>query len=366
MAEPTEGSLEPGRKAVTLKDLAQRLQLSTATVSLVLNRSPAAQGLASETRARVLEAARESGYRPNLLARSLRSGRSSTVGVLVRDVVDSYAAVVLAGVESYLLQESYVYLVASHQSRASLRDEYLQLLEDRSVEGFILVNTVMSAPPPLPTVSVSGHQRLAGVTNVVIDHPVAADLALSHLIGLGHRRIAFFKGQPGSADTEERWSAILAAAAGVGLEVLPELTAQLGGADGESFAPEKAYEEGYACGRRLLDLEVAFTALFAFNDVSAIGAMRAFRDVGLRVPEDVSVMGFDDIPNAAFNNPKLTTVRQPLWQMGETAGRILVERLAGGAEFPDFVTIEPELVVRASTGPAPAPGTAKEPPELEK
>lgn len=352
MNDPSGKGPDPVRKPVTLKDLAQRLQLSPATVSLVLNRSPAAKGLAPETRKRVLAAAREAGYRPNLLARSLRSGRSSSIGVLVRDVVDSYAAVVLAGVESYLLQEGYVYLVASHQSRPDLRDEYIQLLQDRSVEGLILVNTVMTESPGMPAVSVSGHQPLAGVTNVVVDHTLAAELALSHLMDLGHRRVAFFKGQPGSADTEDRWRAILDTAGSLGLTVPPELTVQLDAERGGSFAPEKGYEEGYACGQRLLDLGGEFSALFAFNDVSAIGAIRAFRDAGLRVPEDVSVVGFDDIPNAAFHNPKLTTVRQPLREMGETAGKILLDRLAGRADYPDFVTIEPELVVRASTAPA--------------
>lgn len=365
MDDASGGGPDSGRKAVTLKDLAQRLKLSPATVSLVLNRSPAAQGLASETRERVRAAAREAGYRPNLLARSLQSGRSSSIGVLVRDVVDSYAALVLAGVESYLLQEGYVYLVASHQSRPDLRDEYLQLLRDRSVEGFILVNTMLATPPRLPTVSVSGHQQLPGVTNVVVDHGVAAELALSHLIDLGHRRIALFKGQPASADTADRWHGILDAAERLGLTVPPELTLQLGGEGEGAFAPERAHEEGYACGRRLLDLGVEFTAVFAFDDVSAIGAIRAFRDAGLRVPEDVSVVGFDDIPNAAFHNPKLTTVRQPLRQMGEAAGRILVERLAGRDEFPDFVTIEPELVIRASTGSVRALGAAGGP-GLEK
>lgn len=359
----SRGGSDAGRRPVTLKDLARRLELSPATVSLVLNRSPVAQGLAPETRERVLAAAREAGYRPNLLARSLRSRRSFSIGVLVRDVVDSYAAVVLAGVEGYLLQEGYVYLAASHESRQDLRDEYLQLLQDRSVEGFVLVNTLLDEPPALPTVSVSGHQRLAGVTNVVVDHVAAAAFALSHLTELGHRRIAFFKGPVDSADTEARWRGIVETAASLELTVHPELTLQLGTEEGDSFVPEVAYEEGYAYGRRLLDRRAHFTALFAFDDVSAIGAMRAFQDAGLRVPEDVSVVGFDDIPSAAFHNPKLTTVRQPLRQMGEMAGRILLDRLAGSGEYPDFVTVEPEFAVRASTGPVRALSAAARVPD---
>jgi LacI family transcriptional regulator len=114
------------------------------------------------------------------------------------------------------------------------------------------------------------------------------------------------------------------------------------------------YKEGYSIGQKLLADGHRFTSLFAFNDVSAIGALRAFLDAGLRVPDDVSIIGFDDIETAAFMNPSLTTVRQPLVQMGETAGRILLDRLSGKATYPDFVTLEPELVVRGSTGPPPA------------
>ncbi len=191
---------------------------------------------------------------------------------------------------------------------------------------------------------------------MVIDHDRAALLTLSHLRDLGHRRIAFFKGQPGSADTDERWRAIMAAAAAVGLEVRPELTLQLSGQDSAKvFSPQDGYPEGYSFGRQLLERGAGFTALFAFDDVSAIGAMRAFLDAGLRVPGDVSVVGFDDIQSAAFQNPTLTTVRQPLQQMGESAARLLLERLRdGAATVGDFVVLQPELIVRGSTGRAPA------------
>jgi len=342
-------------KGVTLKDLAQHLSLSPATVSLVLNRSPVADAIPASTQERVFEAARQFEYRPNYLARSLRSQRSFSIGVLVPEISEGYASGVMSGIERHLLDEGYFYLVASHRSKPDLLEEYLNLLKDRLVEGFILVNTPANSSPGLPAVAVAGHQELEGVTNVVIDHDLAAHLALSHLTELGHRQIAFFKGHPGSADTEDRWRAILAAADSLGLTVRPRLTLQLSGdTEEEVFSPEEGYQEGYTFGRKLLAGGQKFTALFAFNDVSAIGAMRAFLDAGLRVPDDVSVVGFDDIQSAAFQNPSLTTVRQPLQEMGEIAGRILLQRLSGeNGSPPGRVTVDPQLVVRGSTGPPP-------------
>jgi LacI family transcriptional regulator, galactose operon repressor len=347
-----------GTKAVTLKDVAESLQLSPSTVSLVLNRSPVAESIPEETQNRVFAAARELNYRPNYLARSLRRQRSHSVGVLVPELSEGYAAGILSGIEDHLVLHGYFQLVTSHRDKAHLVGEYLDMLQDRSVEGFILVATPIDASPVLPTAAIAGHRKLDGVTNVVIDHDFAAKLALAHLTELGHERIAFFKGQATNADTEDRWRANLEVADAFGLEVHPDLTLQLSDAAGpQVFPKEQGYEEGYAFGQLLLDRGVDFTALFAFNDTSAIGAMRAFLDAGLRVPEDVSVVGFDDIQSAAFQNPSLTTVRQPLAQMGEIAARSLLQRIASGDSKPESLTVQPQLVVRDSTGP-PSTGAA--------
>ena len=338
---------------MTLKDVARHLELSPTTVSVVLNRSPVADSIPQETKDRVFAAARELQYRPNYLARSLRGKRSFSVGVLVPEISEGYAAGVMSGVEGHLVGEGYFYLMASHRSKPELLEEYLRHLEDRSVDGFILIATHLTKAPTRPTVVVSGHRQLPGVINVLLNQDKAASLALSHLTELGHERIAFFQGAVGNIDAEERWRKIVETAQSIGIKVRPELALQLTGTSyGPVFSPEEGYQEGYTYGQKLLATGIDFTALFAFNDVSAIGASRAFLDAGLRIPEDVSVVGFDDILSAAFQNPSLTTVRQPLRAMGETAGKILLERLAGKNSHPDFVTVEPELVVRASTGPA--------------
>ncbi len=347
------------RGRLTLKDLAKHLDLSPATISLGLNHSPVADAIPEETQQRVFAAARELGYRPNYIAVSLRSRRTNSIGVLVPEVSDPWAAEIVSGIESHLLESDYTYVLTSHRrSTPKLLAEDLELLTRRAVDGMILLATELHESPPMPAVVISGHTRVKGLSNVVIDHDRAARLALEHLKKLGHRRIALFRGQPGSSDTEDRARAIFAAADSLGIEIPPQLTLQLSGeAEEEVFSPDAAYQEGYAFAQKLLARRIRFTALFAFDDASAIGAIRAFLDAGLRVPDDVSVVGFDDIQNAAYHNPRLTTVRQPLREMGRIAARVLLERINGADErsdrLPDsFVVVDPELIVRDSTGPA--------------
>lgn len=349
MARPKSGALRansatPAAPGVTLKALAQHLQLSPATVSLVINRSPAAKSIPQRTQERIRTAARELKYYPNFVARSLRAQRSFTIGVVVPEISEGYAALVMSGIEDHLLQEGYFYFVVSHRHREDLIQEYPRLLQQRAVEGLIAVDTLCQESAAIPVVAVSGHRELHGVTNIVLNHARAARLAMEHLAELGHRKIAFIKGQAFSSDTEVRWEAVRGAAKEMGLLVDEKLIGQL---EGESSSPEL----GYLVTRKLLAANGAFTALFAFNDISAIGAIRALREAGRRVPEDVSVVGFDDIQSAAFQNPGLTTVRQPLRHMGVIAAETLLRRINAPAKspYPKSITIEPELIVREST-----------------
>jgi DNA-binding LacI/PurR family transcriptional regulator len=336
----------PSRRAqtVSLKALAEHLQLSPATVSLVINRSPAAKSIPQRTQERVRAAARELNYRPNFMARSLRQQRSFTIGVVVPEISEGYAALVMSGVEDHLLQEGYFYFVVSHRHRDDLIDEYPRLLQQRAVEGLIAVDTACPKGLRIPLVAVSGHRDVPGVTNVLLNHETAARLAIEHLATLGHRHIAFIKGQEFSSDTEIRWQAVRTAANARGLTIDPALTGQL---QGESSSPQLGYE----VTRKFVSSGKPFSALFAFNDISAIGAISMLRQAGLRVPEDVSVVGFDDIQSAAFQNPALTTVRQPLREMGVIAAETLLRRIASppNKPYPKTITIEPEFIVRAST-----------------
>ncbi len=333
----------PGQP-ISLKTLGEYLNLSPATISLVLNNAPGVRSIPQETRDRVTEAAAKFDYRPSFYARSLRKRQSFSVGVLVPELSDSYATQVLAGVEEFLIEEGYFYLTASHRRKPDLIEEYPRLLMERSVEGFIVIDTILEKSLSLPVVVVAGHRKIEGVTNVVLDQKRAAELALRHLYQLGHRKIAFMRGGSHSSDADDRWNCLMAVARDLKLVIAPENSVQL---ELRVSTPEL----GFAPANDLISRGGDFTALVAFNDISAIGAIRAFMNHGFRVPEDISVVGFDDIQGAAFHNPSLTTIRQPLLQMGAVAARILLQRIRGQATFPDVVPIHPELVIRESTCP---------------
>jgi len=327
---------------VNLKRLSDYLHLTPGTVSVVLNGVPRASEIPKETQERIFAAARKLNYRPNHVARTLKKKRSLTVGILAPEISEGYGALLLNAIGEYLIGHGYFYFMATHDRRPDLLEKYPRILMERSVEGFIVIDTALRSPLPLPTVAISGHATLPNVTNVILDHDRAATLTLQHLAELGHRRIAFMKGQPFSADSAERWKAILPAAARLGLKVSPELTLQL---TMNTFSPEV----GYPVMREFLKKQREFTALVAYNDFSAIGAVRSLREAGFRVPQDVSVVGFDDVNSAAYQNPSLTTVRQPWKKMAHLAAQTLLDRL-NGKQVPKEVRVEPELVVRESTG----------------
>ena len=342
----SEGTGRTAAKVMSLKKLADHLGLSPATVSLVINRSSVADSIPQATKDRIFAAARKFKYRPNFFARSLRTQRSFTIGVIVPEVSDGYSASVMSGVEDHLLQEGYFYFVASHRHRADLIDEYPRMFLERSVDGLIAVDTPWPFNLSVPVVTVSGHNEVKGVTNILLNHQRAAEVALKHLVHLGHRQIAFIKGQEFSSDTEVRWTNIERVAHHLGLTINPRLVTQL---EGDSPSPQL----GYKAAKKLLATDQAFSALFAFNDISAMGAIRAFRESGRQVPEDVSVIGFDDIQSAAFQNPALTTVRQPLREMGRAAAEILLKRInRPGSELHDKHIVEPELIIRETTSAA--------------
>jgi len=294
-----------------------------------------------------LEAARELNYRPNFFARTLRLKRTFTIGVIASQIGDDYGSQVINGIEHYLQPRNFFFLTVVHRHDPKLMASYSQLLLSRGVEGLITVDTSVTETPSVPTVAVAGHQFVAGVTNIILDHKKAVRLALEHLKDLGHEEIAFLKGQPFSSDSASRWSAVCEVCEVLGIQIRPELTAQLEGTDSTPGI-------GYPVGKELLSRRKPFTALFAYNDISAIGSIWAFHEAGLRVPEDVSVVGFDDIPAATLFWPGLTTVRQQMRAMGAAACRSLLTALI--EEQPERSSLEfpMDLIVRQSTGPVPS------------
>jgi LacI family transcriptional regulator len=325
--------------------VADRVGLTKGTCSAVLNKSAASRSVPEHTQERIQAAARELNYRPSFHARNLGTKRTYMIGVVTQEIGDFYSSPIISGIEKYLREKGYFFLTVAHRHDPKLLENYSQVLLDRGVEGFITVDTIMDRALPLPTVAIPGHWRLQDVTNIVLDHRRGAWLALDHLIGLGHTEIGFMKGANVSPDSDDRWRSICEVAEELGIRMRADLVIEL---ESDDATPQL----GYPFAKKLLARKRPFTALFAYNDISAIGSIRAFQEAGLRVPEDISVVGFDDIRIAVHNNPTLTTVRQPLERMGEIAARTLLKRIEDREDWVPKISIEPELVVRDSTGPA--------------
>ena len=337
--------------------LAEHLELSQTTISLVLNDSPSAKSIPQVTRNRVIEAANRLNYRPNYFARSLRQSRSMSVGVLAPDLSEGYFTRVMSGVVEELTAARYFYFTACHDWKRELIEKYPRMLVERAVDGFLLLNTPAEhIDVPVPVVAISAHSPVSNVTNIILDHHLAVQQALSHLHALGHRRIAIMRGPRAIPDSEFRWESIQQVAREMDLKLDPALVIRI---DAAGWSMKAGYhpmapEIGFKPMQALLEKTRDFTAVFCFNDIAAIGAIRALKDAGLTVPGDVSVVGFDDILSAAYSTPSLTTVRQPLMEMGKRGAQVLLERIANREkEFPSEVVMSPELVIRESTGPAP-------------
>ena len=331
-------------RRTSLKMLGDQLGLSPSTISFVLNNTPG-RSIPEATRERVRKAAAEMNYQPSVIARTLRGQRMQTVGILLPELGEGYHTRVISGIGDLLMAQHYFYFTVQHRHDEKLIETYPHLLQARGVDGLLAVDTHLTCPLPLPTVLIAGHTELENVANVMLDHELGARLALEHLYQLGHRKIVFIKGQSFSTDTELRWQATLKSAEQLGLAVEPRRIVEL---TMDSTSPSISYP----LIQRLLREDKEFTAILCFNDISAIGSIRALYDAGLRVPEDVSVLGFDDIQSASFHTPSLTTIRQPLQEMGREGAAALLRQLSGEA-LPHIMRVEPELIVRESTGPVP-------------
>jgi DNA-binding LacI/PurR family transcriptional regulator len=329
-----------GSRRVDLKFLAAHLGLSPSTISYVLNDTPG-RSIPEATRQRVRKAAAEFNYRPSMIARTLQGKPTQTLGIMLPELGEGYHSQVVSGISDLLMEQGYFYFTVHHRHKPELIEAYPDLLRARGVDGILAVDTHLCTPPPLPTVLIAGHTELAQVTNVVIDHEHAARVGLEYLYCAGHRRIVFMKGQSFSTDTQMRWEATVRTARELGIAVDQDLVVELAV---DSTSPEMSYPGVHA----LIDRNAKFTAIVSFNDISAMGCIRALHERGLHVPDDVSVLGFDDIQSAAFQVPSLSTIRQPLRQMGRIGAETLLRKLRQ-EETPAVIQIEPDLIVREST-----------------
>ena len=283
---------------------------------------------------------------PTSAARSLGSRRTYLIGVVAPDFGNGFEAAVLSGFERRLLNMGYTSIVATHLWSPELLQKACLALCDRGVEGLLLVNSTPSESPGIPAVTICTDRCPIWSTRISIDNGFGIRKAIHHLASLGHREIAFIKGPEGSGDTQERWNAVLSTCKALGVRVDLRLTIQL-----ERLEPgTRETEAGRIATEDLLRRDRPFTALVAFNDISALGAMSALREACYRVPEDVSVMGFDDIEFASVAYPTLSTIRQPLQEMGATAAELLMRKLADDESVKN-IRLRPELIIRSSTCP---------------
>src|SRR5580704_9105292 len=332
---------EPSRKksrssAVTIRDVAERSGFSSATVSIVLNNAPLARYIPDTTKGRIQKAAQQLGYRPNPFARSLRGRRSHTVGVMVFDMTDPYCTLVLRGIENTLYQSSFLPILTDVHNERSRFERYLEMLLDRRIEGlvvlanwlFVDINVLADLEKNnIPTAIVGRELKNDSVSSVIVDNYLGTRSALEHLYSLGHRKIAFIRGPRQLSDTEPRWRGVRTLAREHKLELDSRLIVDLP----ESGDPFSSFEQGYKLTEELLHRRRPFSALMAFDDMTAFGAIRALAKAGIRVPEQCSVVGFDDVAPAAIYSPALTTVRQPMEAMGTAAATIVLEGIDASA-----------------------------------
>ena len=347
-----------GRGAVTIREVAKESGFSSATVSIVLNNAPLARYIPQRTKTRIERAAKKLGYRPNVFARTLRNQRTHTVGVMVFDMTDPYCIPVLRGIETTLYEASFLPILTDVHNDRSRFERYLELLLDRRVEALIVVANWLFVDVDIlgdleksnvPTAMIGRELKAGAVSSVTVDNECGAHSAVEHLYSLGHREIAFIRGPRHITDTAPRWKGTRSFASTSGLEINPDLVVDLP----ESRDPLSSFEAGYKLTEKLLRSGPRFTALMAFDDMTAFGAIRALHQNGIKVPEQCSVIGFDDIAHSTILTPALTTVRQPMHEMGQLAVSIIAERInaiqrqeKGGAVHRK---LSPRLIIREST-----------------
>jgi LacI family transcriptional regulator len=342
---------------ITIRDFAKASGFSPTTISLVMNDSPSGRHIPEKTKDQIRKWAKKLGYYPNQFARALRSSRSHAVAVLVPDVSDPYCAQVLLGIDKSLYGSSYLPVLIDVQNSRTHFRKYVATLFERRIEGVIAVANSLQlqtemlgafAKNRIPVVVIGRESNHAGISSVSVDNNIGARLALEHLFRLGHRHIAFIRGPKQVVDSAHRWAGIRQFAREHDLGLNSRLITTLKDTASSS-------EAGFAATTELL--RGRFTAVMAFDDMTAFGAIRALTQAGRKVPSDCSVVGFDDVAAAAFYNPPLTTVRQSMEKLGGIGAAMFLraiqsEQNDGSRLHTAHKAVQPELVVRSSTAPA--------------
>jgi LacI family transcriptional regulator len=337
----------PDRPA-TLRDVAAAARVHPATASRALN--PETRILVSEdTARRVTAAAAKLGYRPNPVARSLRTRRSHTVGVLIPDLNNPLFPPIVRGLEDKLAAAGYVALIGNTDADASRERLIFEQMRARHVDGFVLATATLHdrllaevAAADLPVVLMNRLSQDYSFPSVSVDNEQGARMAISHLARLGHTRIAHIAGPQEASTGVSRLRGFREGMAAHGLEVREDLIA---------YAGRYTVDEGDRCAQELLAARGGFTAVAAANDMLAVGCYAALDEVGLQCPDDISVIGFNDMPFIDRLRPPLTTVRFPHYQLGTEAAQLLLERIGERDAPVKILYLAPELIVRKSVAP---------------
>jgi DNA-binding LacI/PurR family transcriptional regulator len=309
----------------TIADVARRARVSTATVSRVL---AGMGGARPETRDRILAAAHELEYRPSAVARSLRRGTTKSLGLIITDIENPFFPQLVRAVEDAAREQGYAVLLCNASDDPERESGYLDLLVERRVDGVIIAASSLGGrhrewltDPPLPVVLVNSVARGVHLPSITSDNRLGGRLAAEHLLALGHRRLAVLTAGPRNADAPDRLAGVRRATHAAGIADR-DLVVRMG---------EPDVRGGEAAATEVLEQCPDVTGIVAYNDLMAIGAMRAVRARGLDVPGQVSVIGFDDVPIAPYTDPPLTTIAQEIGALGAWAVARLVERLAADA-----------------------------------
>ncbi|RLP98681.1 LacI family DNA-binding transcriptional regulator [Geobacillus sp. FSL K6-0789] len=327
----------------SIKDVAKRANVSTATVSRVLRNTG---NVTEETRQRVLEAIEALNYQPNVLGRYLRRMETETVLVVVPDITNPFFSKVLRGIEAVALKHGYQVLLGDTQNDARLEEQYLNVLPQRQVDGMIFLTArirkelMEEMARQFPIVLACEYLEGTDIPTVSIDNISSARKATEHLIRLGHCRIAHLSGPMNIILSRDRLRGYQQALAQHELEADAALVQE----------GDFTYESGYHLTLKLLALEKPPTAIFAANDEMAIGAVKAIRHRGGRVPDDVAVVGFDDIHMASIFEPSLTTIAQPMFEIGQKAMELLLALIEGTSARRRQLVLPDRLVIRDSCG----------------
>lgn len=329
---------------ITIRDVAEAAGVSIATVSRVLNNKDHPVGV--ETRQRILACAENLGYRPNVAARSLRTDRSATVGIIADDIIGPFATKIIRGIQDQLRSAGYLCVIISADWDPEAERQAIRDLVSRSIDGIVFSETWHNAPlesldiASKPYVFVHRQFAAPGQYSTIPDERYGAHLATSHLVELGHQRIGYINGPEHYYASALRLDGYRDELAMAGIEFDPALVER----------GDWGLESGYIAMQRLLVLKPRMTALFAGNDLMAAGAIYALQDAGLRVPEDVAVVGYDDREISRTFRPRLTTVTLPCYEMGEAAAQMLLDSMAEKRETAAEVQVRGRLVVRESCG----------------